>query len=84
MKKKTTDKNEQLSRSLEFNKKLTKEEKEIQASVMAGLTDEIDANSAFEKVLNRTNRTGKTRYIIQQITRVAAILAIPLDRKSVV
>lgn len=78
MEKKTNNKNEQLSHYLEYNKGLTKKEKEIQASIMAGLTEEIDATSAFKKVLLRTNQKDKTRQIIQQITRIAAILAIPL------
>jgi len=68
--------NLQLSEFLDFSAGLTEQEKELQAATMAGITDEIDADLAFNKVLARTGKPY--RKIIQQVTRIAAVLAIPL------
>lgn len=76
--KKIINKNEQLSQYLIHNKELPKEDKEIQASVLAGIIGEVDVNSAFKKVLAKTNKQDKTRQFVHEITRIAAIFAIPL------
>ena len=78
MKKETEHTSQQLSDFLNFNSNLTEHEKQIQAAVMAGITEEIDADQAFKKVMAKTGKRTKTRKLIQQITRVAAVLAIPL------
>ena len=78
MKKETEHTSQQLSDFLNFNSNLTEHEKQIQAAVMVGITEEIDADQAFKKVMAKTGKRTKTRKLIQQITRVAAVLAIPL------
>lgn len=70
-------KNQHLSDFLSFIAELSEKEKELQAASMVGLADEIDVNQAFRKVLSRTTKS-KTRTLITQLTRIAAILAIPL------
>jgi len=71
-------KNEELSQYLSFTQDLSEEEKEMQAAVLAGLTNEVDVDSAFKKVIARTNKKDKIRHLFQQATKIAAILAIPL------
>lgn len=70
--------NQQLSDFLNFSAGLTDKEKEMQAAAMAGITDEIDADRAFKKVMAKTGKQTKTREFVHQLTRIAAILAIPL------
>ncbi len=72
------NKNQRLSDFLDFSSRLTEKEKELQAASMVGLTDEIDIDKAFMQVLSRTKKTPVSRMIVRQITRVAAILTIPL------
>ena len=78
MKKDTEHKSQQLSDFLNFNSNLAEHEKQIQAAVMAGITEQLDTDQAFKKVMGKTGKRTKTKKLIQQITRVAAILAIPL------
>lgn len=78
MKKKITYKNDQLSHYLNLKQKQSEEEKKVQALLLAAQTENINVNSAFKKVLVRTNKQDKKQQIIQQIIRIAAILAIPL------
>lgn len=78
MKKESLHKDEQLSQYLAFNREISKEEKEMQATVMAGMTDDIDVDFAFKKVMIRTRKKDKVKQLVQQLTKVAAILAIPL------
>ena len=70
--------NNNLSQFLNFSAGLTREEKEMQAAVMAGITEEIDVNLAFRKVMARTNTHTKTKRLFTKITQIAAILAVPL------
>lgn len=78
MKKETRHRTQELSDFLSFNSNLTEHEKQIQAAVMVGITEEIDADEAFKIVMSKTGKYTTIRKLIQQITRVAAILAIPL------
>ncbi len=78
MEQKKKNKNEQLSCFLEFNQNLTKEEKELEAAVLAAETEKTDADSAFEKVLARTSKRNIPQRFLQIIIRVAAILTLPL------
>jgi len=72
------DKNQHLSEFLNFSAGLTGEEKELQAAAMVGLTEEINVDQALKKVLARTGKQKKIRSIFHQLTKIAAILAIPL------
>lgn len=70
--------NQHLSEFLNFSKGLTEKEKELQAAAMVGLTKEVDVDQALKKVLARTAKQKKTYQLFQQLTKIAAILAIPL------
>lgn len=71
-------KTQHLSDFLHFSAGLTREEKELQAAAMVGMIDEIDTDQAYKKVSARTKKQSQTRQIIQQLTRIAAVLAVPL------
>ena len=70
--------NNNLSQFLNFSAGLTTDEKELQAAAMAGMTEEIDASLAFRKVMTRTKKHTKTKRLFTKITRIAAVLTVPL------
>ena len=72
------NKNQQVSYFLDFSAGLTEEEKELQAAAMVGIIDEIEVERACKNVMARTGKSSKYRQIFHQISRIAAILAIPL------
>ncbi len=78
MKKEKDNITQQLSEYLSFSAELSKEEKELQAAAMVGLTTEINVDRAFKKVIARTEKRNKSRQLFQYLTRIAAVLAIPL------
>lgn len=78
MKKGKENKNQQLSDFLDFSAKLTDEEKKLQAAAMAGFTEEINIDKAFNNVILRTRKNLKPKKFFNQLTKVAAVLAIPL------
>jgi ferric-dicitrate binding protein FerR (iron transport regulator) len=63
---------------LEFRAGLSSEEKKLEAGLLLEEIKKVDVDNAFQKVTSRINSQSQTTRIITIITRIAAVLTLPL------
>jgi ferric-dicitrate binding protein FerR (iron transport regulator) len=63
---------------LEFRTGLSSEDKKLEAGLLLEEIKKVDVDSAYHKVTSRINSQSQTTRIITIITRIAAVLTLPL------
>lgn len=67
-----------IEKFLEFRKGLSEEEKKLEAGLLMDEIKTVDIDSAYDKVSSRIKTQSQTTRIISIITRIAAVLTLPL------
>jgi ferric-dicitrate binding protein FerR (iron transport regulator) len=67
-----------IEKFLEFRNELTSEDKKLEAGLLIDEIKNIDVDNAYHKVSTRINTQSQTTRIISIITRIAAVLTLPL------
>lgn len=67
-----------IEKFLEYRNGLSSEDKKLEAGLLIEEIKTVDVNSAYHKVNNRIKTQSQTTRIISIITRVAAVLTLPL------
>jgi ferric-dicitrate binding protein FerR (iron transport regulator) len=67
-----------IEKFLEFRNTLSPEDKKMEAGVLIGEIKSIDVDNAYNKVTSRIKTQSQTTRIITIITRIAAVLTLPL------
>jgi ferric-dicitrate binding protein FerR (iron transport regulator) len=67
-----------VSRLLERRKGLTENEKKLEALLLVEEIESVDVDRAFQEVSRKITSKNKTRRLFTRLTRVAAILTVPL------
>ena len=67
-----------VSDSLAYKKRLTEEEKKLEAISIVEEIESVDVDRAFQEVSRKINNRKRTQRLFTIITRVAAVLTVPL------